>query len=81
LGGLDVLAFTGGVGENAAQVRAKIIAHLAWLGLALDSGANAARSPCISQASQTADTAKGVWIIPANEELAIARRVEVLLAR
>lgn len=79
LGGLDALVFTGGIGENAAPVRAKIIAHLAWLGLELDTGANAAGSKCISPPTPTtgptAGTTKGAWIIPANEELAIARHV------
>ena len=75
LGGLDALVFTGGIGENAALVRAKIIAHLAWLGLELDTGANVAGSTRISPANPSAVANKGVWIIPANEELAIARHV------
>ena len=40
LGGLDVLVFTGGVGENAPSIRARLVADLAWLGVAIDSEAN-----------------------------------------
>ncbi len=36
LGGVDAILFTGGVGENAAPVRARILAHLSWLGVAAD---------------------------------------------
>jgi acetate kinase len=51
LGGLDAVVFTGGVGEHAAPIRDKIMSHLHWLGLPLNS----------------------VHVIPANEELTIAR--------
>jgi acetate kinase len=75
LGGLDAIVFTGGVGESAAQVRATIVDHLAWMGLDLDPAPNAeGHARIASDASQ-----KGIWIIPANEELAIARHVEAML--
>ncbi len=57
LGGLDAIVFTGGIGENAGPVRARILGHLKWLGL--DEGA--------------------IYIVPANEELTIARHVAALL--
>jgi acetate kinase len=75
LGGLDAVVFTGGVGENAWVVRAKIIGYLLWLGLKLDDTANEKGRACISAAS----SGKAVWIVPANEELAIARHVTRLL--
>jgi acetate kinase len=81
LGGLDALVFTGGVGENGAAVRAKIIAHLGWLDLQLDDAANAKRAARISLNGGAAGANKSVWIIPANEELAIARHMARLLER
>jgi acetate kinase len=71
LGGLDALVFTAGIGENAAPVRARIVARLAWLGLALDPERNAANAPTLSPAG----AARPVYIVPANEELTIARHV------
>ncbi len=69
LGGLDALVFTGGVGENAAPVRATVCAGARWLGIELDQAANARHGPCLT------DPAKPVtaWVIPTDEELVIAR--------
>ena len=55
LGGLDAIVFTGGVGENAGPVRARILTHLKWLGV------------------------NDVHVVPANEELTIARNVSALV--
>lgn len=75
LGGLDAIVFTGGVGENASPVRTQIAAHLDWLGVKLDAARNADGAQCIS-----VDGGKPkVWIVPANEELAIARHASALL--
>ncbi|MCP5419694.1 MAG: acetate/propionate family kinase [Gammaproteobacteria bacterium] len=68
-GGLDALIFTAGVGENAAPIRAGICQQAAWLGVELDTAANQAGGPRIS----TASSRVGVWVIPTNEELMIAR--------
>ncbi len=68
LGGLDALVFTGGIGENAAAIRARVCRDAAWLGLGLDEEANARGGPRISPpGSQVA-----AWVIPTNEELMIA---------
>jgi len=67
-GGLDALVFTGGIGEHAAPVRARVMQASAWLGLALDAAANDADGPCIS-----ADGPARAWVVPTNEELMIAR--------
>src|SRR5262249_25591251 len=50
LGGLDALIFTGGIGENAAPIRARVCNDARWLGIALDDTANAAHGPLISAA-------------------------------
>jgi acetate kinase len=76
LGGLDAVAFSGGIGAGSAQVRARIIAHLAWLGLALDATRNDA------QAEELADSGSrcAIWRVGADEEAAIARHAHKVLA-
>jgi len=69
LGGLDGLVFTAGIGEHAAPVRADVCARLAWLGVRLDASANEAHGPTISAAASRV----GVYVIPTNEEIVIAR--------
>lgn len=69
LEGLDGVVFCGGIGENAAAIRAQICAGLHWVGLALDPKANAENAPVIS----TEASRVSVRVIPTNEELVIAR--------
>ncbi|MGB0084554.1 MAG: acetate/propionate family kinase [Rhodomicrobiaceae bacterium] len=69
LGGLDALVFTAGIGERSAEIRRRICARLGWLGVELDSGANAAHRPRIS----APDSRVAVLIIPADEEHIIAQ--------
>jgi len=75
LGGIDALVFTGGIGENSAEVRARICAASAWLGIELDPEANAAGSQRISQASSRTPA----WVIATNEEVMIARHASAVL--
>jgi acetate kinase len=74
-GGLDGLVFTGGIGEHAAEIRRRVCERLAWLGVSLDAGANAAGGALIS-----APGGRPVWVIPADEEWMIARHAVDLLA-
>ncbi len=74
LGGVDGLVFTGGVGENSADVRGRIAAELAWLGLELADQAGAGERRIHSASSRIA-----AWVIPADEEIVIARSVIVAL--
>ncbi len=76
LGGVDALVFTAGIGENSAEIRRRISAASAWLGVELDDKANAAKSVQIS----TPQSKVSVWVIPTNEELMIARHTASLLA-
>ena len=76
LGGLDALVFTGGIGEHAAAVRARVCRDAAWLGVTLDEAANDAGERRISRA----DGSASVWVIPTNEELMIADHVRRVLA-
>jgi acetate kinase len=69
LGGLHTFVFAGGIGENAAVVRARICDGLDFLGLELDAERNRANAPVIS--TETSRTT--VRVIRTNEELMIAR--------
>lgn len=79
LGGLDVLAFTGGVGEHAAEIRRSAAAGLSFLGVALDQRANAEAS---GDAEIGVPGAKvRVAVIRAREDIEIARQVRARFAR
>lgn len=69
LEGLDGLVFTGGIGENAAPIRAAVCAGMGWLGIELDAAANAEGREVISAEGANVR----VMAIPTNEELVIAR--------
>lgn len=69
LGGLDAFVFTAGIGENSAEIRARIATKLAWFGVALDADANAKHAATIS----TEASRIPVYVIPTDEELMIAR--------
>jgi len=71
LGGLDGLVFSGGIGENAPEVRARICSRLGFLGVRLDARRNRAGAPLISAAAG----AVAVRVIRTDEELMIARSV------
>ena len=75
LGGLDVLIFTGGIGEHGAPVREQVCARLDWLGLRLNPAANAANASIISATDSRID----VCVIPTNEEWIIARHTAELV--
>ncbi len=75
LGGVDAVAFTGGIGSSSAVVRHKIVAHLQWLGLELDEERN--RGHDVSLAGDGSRAV--IWSIEANEELAIARHVHEIM--
>jgi acetate kinase len=76
LGGLDAIAFTAGVGENSAPVRAAICERLAFLGVELDEAANRASRPDADISS--ARSAVRVVVVAAREEVVIARAVRAL---
>ena len=77
LGGLDALVFTGGIGEHSHQVRSALGRQLASLGVALDERANRSGRPLIS----VPEAPVSVHIVPANEELMIARHTRALVER
>jgi acetate kinase len=75
LGGLDALVFTAGIGENSASMRSRIVERLGWLGAILDPQANAAGQFAIAKPTSRI----GLFVIPTDEELMIARHTLALL--
>jgi acetate kinase len=76
LGGLDALVFTGGIGENAVSIRARVCRDAGWLGVELDGEANLKGGPCISRTGSRVSA----WVIPTNEELMIAMHTRRVLS-
>jgi acetate kinase len=77
LGGVDVIAFTGGIGENRVQTRSAVCAGLGEFGIVLDEAANASakgEAPINAPESRTQ-----IWIVPTNEEIVVARLAKRLL--
>ena len=75
LGGLETLVFSGGIGENTGEVRARVCSGLEFLGINLDEARNAGNDPVIS----TNSSHVSVRVIPTDEEQMIARHVCRLL--
>lgn len=77
LGGLDAIAFTGGIGENSALVREKVLERLEPIGVRFDREKNSA---CRGEAEiSAAGSSASVHVIPANEELMVVRGAYELL--
>ncbi|WP_422116839.1 acetate kinase [Brachybacterium sp. UNK5269] len=77
LGGLDVIAFTAGIGENVPMVRERLLTGLEEFGIELDLDANAARGPGLRVISSPASKV-AVMIVPTDEELSIAQQAAVV---
>ena len=75
LGGIDALVFTAGIGENSSEIRRRICEASAWLGMELDTRANASVASRIT----TPQSKVSAWVVPTNEELMIARHTWSLL--
>jgi len=72
MGGADAVVFSGGIGENSADIRARICAGLEWAGLKLDKSRNEQAIGKEAQIS-TDDSNLKAFVIPTDEELLIAR--------
>jgi acetate kinase len=77
MGGVNTLVFSGGIGEHAAAVRARIAGSLEHLGIHIDETRNAASLPIIS----TDESSCTVRVIPTNEEYVIARQTLEVAAK
>jgi acetate kinase len=71
------VAFSGGIGENSAAVRAAVCAGMEWCGLALDASLNA--QPPGDGSIAAPSSRVGVYVVPADEERVIARETCALL--
>lgn len=78
MGGLDAVLFTGGIGENSGELRAEVCEELEFMGIQLDekeNDYNTGSDHKISVPSQKVE----VWVIPTNEELAIALDTKAII--
>lgn len=71
MNGVDTICFTAGIGENTPFVRAKVVEYLGYLGIKIDAAANEVHGD--EKLISTADSKVKVYVVPTNEELAIAR--------
>lgn len=81
LGGLDVLAFSGGIGENDVELRAHVCERLSWLGIRMDAQRNAQASGKEAYAIHAPDSSVEIWVIPTDEGRVAAREAAALLAQ
>ncbi|HQT47753.1 MAG TPA: acetate/propionate family kinase [Acidocella sp.] len=77
LKGLDAVVFCGGIGENSALVRERVLEGMEWIGIDLDRAANRAGEQVISSECSRVR----VFVIPTNEEAMIARHTRDIIAR
>ena len=80
LGGVDVIVFTGGIGENSERIRNNVCRNMEWAGVELCSDKNSAVQRN-TEVSIHADNSKvQIWVIPTNEELVVARQTAGAIA-
>ena len=79
MNGLDAIIFTGGIGENAPDIRKTVCSDLDLFGIKIDSEANTARGQLTK--ISTDDSKVEVWVVPTNEELLIARDTLALISK
>lgn len=80
LQGLDLLAFSGGIGEHDVQLRQDLCSRLAWLGVQLDAAANAAAVADAVSPIHAPGSAVEVWVVPTDEGWVAAREAARLIA-
>ncbi len=78
LNGVDIIVFTGGVGENQQPLRKAVCEHLSYLGVKIDDAVNAS-SRGEEKVISAADSKVKVVVIPTDEELMIARDTEAIV--
>ncbi len=79
MNGLDAVLFTGGIGENATDVREKVCADMSFFGIEIDSELNSTIRGKLQKIS-TENSKVEVWVVPTNEELLIARDTLALIS-
>ncbi|HEY0673205.1 MAG TPA: acetate kinase, partial [Longimicrobiales bacterium] len=73
MGGADAVVFTGGIGENGSEIRARIAQGLEWMGLELDTDLNQRTVRGAEGRISQPQSRLAAWVIPTDEELLIAR--------
>jgi acetate kinase len=73
MNGADAIVFTGGIGENSAEIRTAICEGLEWIGLTLDAQSNTEHIKGREGLISTKDSRLAAYVIPTDEELLIAR--------
>ena len=81
LGGLDVLVFTAGVGENSPVIRSKACEGLSFMGINIDESKNNSVRQGSEAEIQKDGSSAGILVIPTNEEIVIAREAKRLCLR
>ena len=79
LGGLDVLAFSGGIGEHDAALRAEVCERLAWMGVKIDMARNQQATGDEIMAIHHPDSRVEVWVVPTDEGLVAAQEAARLV--
>jgi len=79
LGGIDAISFSGGIGENSAQIRGAVLKDLSAFGVEIDAEKN--RTIKGEGAISTADSPVKVLVVPANEEMIVARETVAVVGR
>ena len=79
LGGLDLLAFSGGIGENDAPLREQVCERLGWMGLRIDAARNREAGAGAACAVHAPDSAAEIWVVPTDEGRVAAREAAALL--
>ncbi|MCM1133170.1 MAG: acetate kinase [Ruminococcus flavefaciens] len=80
MNGLDAVLFTGGIGENAFDVRAEVCKDMEFFGIKLDESVNDGLRGKLAKISAP-DSKVEVWVVPTNEELLIARDTLALISK
>jgi acetate kinase len=75
IGGIDGFVFTAGIGERSAEIRARVLRRLQWLGFSLDEAANLGDGPLLTRA----DSERPAYVIPTDEEGVIARHALAMI--
>ena len=78
MGGVDIIVFTGGVGENQTGLRANVCAPLGFMGITLDNDVNA-KTRGTETVISTPESKVTVVVVPTDEELMIARDTEKIV--
>ena len=79
MNGVDAIAFTGGIGENDPDLRKYVCNNLSFMGVKIDDKKNSVRGKEIK--ISTDDSKVNVYVIPTNEELAIARDTLAIISK